>query len=103
MSLIQSKWAAGVMVIAGLVGFATAENAPTESAKDSYPLKTCVVSDEALGDMGDSVTIQYEGREIRFCCSSCEKPFRKDPAKYLKKLDEAAAATQPATQPSQDQ
>ncbi|MBU0679668.1 MAG: hypothetical protein KJ626_16320 [Verrucomicrobia bacterium] len=63
-----------------------------ESAKktDSYPLDTCVVSGEPLGSMGDYYVFQHEGREVRFCCSSCKRKFLKNPEKYLKKLDDAA-------------
>jgi hypothetical protein len=68
-------------------------------AKAAYPLDTCVVSDEKLdgGDMGAPVDFVYkeEGkpdRLVRFCCNSCIKKFKKDPAKYLKVLDDAAAA-----------
>ena len=78
-------------------GPAPATTAPT--TKPAYPLTTCVVSGEKLGEMGKPVVIQYEGREVQFCCSSCPKEFRKDPAKYLRKIDDAAkraAATQPA-------
>jgi YHS domain-containing protein len=71
--------------------------APT--TKPAYPLNTCVVSGEKLGEMGKPHVIQYEGREVQFCCPSCEKEFKKDPAKYLKKID-AAARKAPATQPS---
>lgn len=93
---------AACSLVAGLGVFAWAEtDVPVE---DSYPLSTCVVSGEKLGEMGDAVVVQHEGREVRFCCSGCEKPFYKNPEKYLKKLDEAeaekAAATQPSTQPS---
>jgi hypothetical protein len=71
-----------------------------DAKKDSkeYPLKTCVVSDEKLGgDMGDPYIFTYKdknnpndpGREVRLCCKSCLKDFNKEPAKYLKKLDDA--------------
>ncbi|MCX6945517.1 MAG: hypothetical protein NT173_12310 [Opitutales bacterium] len=30
-------------------------------------------------------------RLVRFCCKHCIKDFEKDPAKYLKKLDQAQA------------
>lgn len=62
-----------------------------EAAKDTYPLTTCVVSEEPLNSMGDPVIFQYEGREVRFCCKDCKKDFLKDPAKYLKMIDDAAA------------
>ncbi len=74
-------------------------DAPATQPVKPYPLATCVVSGEKIGEMGEGKTIVYEGREIRFCCPSCEKDFRKNPAKYLTKIDEAAAAA-PATQPS---
>jgi hypothetical protein len=54
-----------------------------------YPLKTCIVTDEKLGDMGDPYVFVHEGQEIKLCCKSCQKDFKKDPAKYLKKVTEA--------------
>ena len=66
-------------------------------AKADYPLKTCVVSDEAIGgSMGDGIDYVYKqdgkpDRLVRFCCKDCVKDFNKDPAKYLKEIDEAAA------------
>ena len=56
-----------------------------------YPLKTCLVSGEKLGEMGDPFVYEYQGREIKFCCKGCLKDFNKDPEKYIKKIDEAAA------------
>ena len=47
--------------------------------------------EEKLGGMGKPVVLNYEDREIKFCCPNCVASFKKDPAKYLKKLDEAAA------------
>jgi hypothetical protein len=66
-------------------------------AKAEYPLKTCVVSDEEIGgSMGEGIDFVYkqEGkpdRLVRFCCKDCRKDFDKEPAKYLKLIDEAAA------------
>ena len=56
-----------------------------------YTLKTCIVSDEKLGEMGKPFVFDYEGREIKLCCKSCQKDFKKDPAKYIKKLEQAEA------------
>ncbi len=55
-----------------------------------YPLDFCVVSDEKLGSMGKPYVINYEGREIKFCCDGCEEDFRKEPEKFLAKIDAAA-------------
>lgn len=54
-----------------------------------YPLKTCLVSGEELGKMGKPSRIVHEGQEILFCCGGCEKDFRKDTAKFMKKIEEA--------------
>lgn len=48
-----------------------------------YPLKTCVVSGEELGQMGKPHRIVHAGREVLFCCAGCEKDFNKDPHKYM--------------------
>ena len=56
-----------------------------------YTLKTCVVTDEKLGEMGDAYVYEYKDREIKFCCKSCLKDFKKDPAKYIKKIEAAEA------------
>jgi YHS domain-containing protein len=61
----------------------------SESRAKSYPLETCLVSGEKLGAMGDPIVINHEGQEIKFCCDSCVPKFKKDPAKYLHKLDRA--------------
>jgi YHS domain-containing protein len=73
---------------APLAGFA----ADKQTAKPKpYPLKTCVVTDEKLGEMGDAYVFVQDGREIKLCCKSCLKDFKKDPAKYIKKIEAAEA------------
>jgi len=54
-----------------------------------YTLKTCPVSDEKLGGMGDPYVFTYEGREIKLCCKDCKKDFDKNPKKFLKKIEDA--------------
>jgi hypothetical protein len=76
---------------------ATPDAAWLAQAKAAYPLKTCVVSDETIGgSMGEGIDYVYKqagqpDRLVRFCCKDCRKDFDKDPAKYLKLIDEAAA------------
>jgi hypothetical protein len=75
-----------------------ADKPVADSAKAAYPLTTCVVSgDKLVGDMGGPIDYVYTvkgqpDRLVRFCCKDCIKDFEKEPAKYLKKIDEAAAA-----------
>ena len=61
-----------------------------EKAKP-YPLQTCVVSGEKLGGMCKEYVFTHEGQEVKLCCKSCLKDFKKDPAKYMKKIQEAEA------------
>jgi YHS domain-containing protein len=64
-----------------------------DAAARPYPLDTCIVTDEKLDADPDmkSYTFVHQGQEIKLCCKSCKKKFDKDPAKYLKKLADAAA------------
>jgi len=71
-------------------------------AQADYPLATCVVSGDKLdGDMGAPFDYIYKedgkpDRLVRFCCKNCVKDFQQDPAKYLKMIDDAAAAKKKA-------
>ena len=61
-------------------------------------MDSCAVSGDKFdgGDMGKPQDYVYKqggqpDRLIRFCCKDCVKDFKKDPAQYLKILDDAAA------------
>lgn len=62
--------------------------------KPTYVLKTCPVTDEPLGSMGDPVMYVDHGsnRLIQLCCKGCLKTVKKDPAAALAKIDAAQAA-----------
>jgi hypothetical protein len=77
------------LAAAALFAPAFAADAPAAGAKP-YPLKTCIVSDEKLGEHGEPVTKVYEGQEVKFCCKSCIKKFEKDVSGNLKKIGEHA-------------
>jgi YHS domain-containing protein len=70
--------------------------ADTNSAAATPPkpdkLTTCPVSGEKLGEMGKPYVFVYQGQEVKLCCSGCKKDFDKDPAKYIKKIQDAAVA-----------
>lgn len=61
-----------------------------------YPLETCVVSGEPLIEEGKDIATNavYGNRLVRLCCGACERELRKDPAKYIAKLDKSAADAQ---------
>lgn len=64
-----------------------------------YPLDTCVVAGGKLGSMGKPVKLEHEGREVVFCCASCEPKFKADPGKYIAKIDAAVVENQAGSYP----
>ncbi|MEP0775057.1 MAG: hypothetical protein HRF46_11920 [Acidobacteriota bacterium] len=59
-------------------------------ARDGVALEniqtSCPVSGEALGGHGEATSVSYKGRTVKLCCAACEKPFVREPEKYLDKL-----------------
>ena len=60
-----------------------------------YPLETCIVSGEKLGDMGEPVVLVEGDQEILLCCKSCKKDFEKDKKANLAKVDDAWKKVKP--------
>ncbi len=61
-------------------------SASASTSVKPYPLKTCIVTGNELGSMGDPITEVYQGQQVKFCCKACIAKFHKDQAKYLAKL-----------------
>ena len=55
----------------------------------AYPLAKCLVTDDKLGEHGKPHVFTYKQQQIKLCCKSCRKEFKKDPPKYLRKLSAA--------------
>ena len=85
-------------------GDASAAKKPTPAeatliakARAEYPLKTCLVSDEPLGSMGEAAPYIHRvsgqpDRVVFVCCDGCIDDFKANPAKFLAKVDAAAKA-----------
>jgi hypothetical protein len=87
---------AAILVASFLVPLSgRADDKKTEKLKP-YTLKTCVVSGDKLGEMGDPFVYKYKDREIKFCCKGCVKDFNKDPNKYIKLIEQAEAKAKKA-------
>ena len=73
-----------VALAAPLAGFAADKPKP-------YTLDKCIVSDEKLGadPAMKPYVFTHEGREIKLCCKSCLKDFKKDSAKFVTKIEAA--------------
>lgn len=39
------------------------------------------------GNIDKNVYVDYKGQRIYFCCAGCDAEFKKDPEKYLKKME----------------
>lgn len=68
-------------------------------AKAGKPQTVCPVMG---GKIDKAVYTDHAGKRVYFCCEGCEAPFRKDPAKYLKKLEASGVVLEdaPAREPA---
>jgi YHS domain-containing protein len=48
------------------------------------------------GKIDKKVYADYQGKRVYFCCSSCREDFKKDPEKYIKKLEDQGVAIEKA-------
>ncbi|MBK7403466.1 MAG: hypothetical protein IPJ41_02235 [Phycisphaerales bacterium] len=89
--------ALGVLCLATSTGLAQHEPTkkpaaakPIEAVKEviPYTAKTCPISGEELGSMGEPIVREYDGREVRFCCKKCIAKFEADKEAGFKKLDD---------------
>jgi hypothetical protein len=88
MKTITATLLIAAFAAAPLAGFAAEKK---DGKAKPYPLDTCVVSGEKLGGMGKEYVFTQDGQEVKLCCKSCLKDFKKEPAKYIKKIEEAQA------------
>jgi hypothetical protein len=89
---------ASLLLTAGALSAAAAKTDAEiiAAARPGYPLKTCLVSNEPLGSMGEASGYIYRAkgqpdRVVFFCCEGCGDDFKANPAKFLAKVDAAAA------------
>ena len=100
---------AGVLLLLGTTSAAIQDHghgagqaqkaAPTEAAKsdfagDPYLLDTDPVTGKKLGAIETQPIVDHEGRELLFANEENVAMFKKDPAKYLKAVDEKMIAEQ---------
>jgi YHS domain-containing protein len=61
-------------------------------AADPKPQTACPV---LAGNIDKNVYADYKGKRIYFCCKGCDTEFKKDPEKYMKKLQEEGVTLEP--------
>lgn len=99
MKPLFSTRAAAAIALVILSSVVTGATAVPSSDPAAYPLDTCIVSEERLGEHGDPVVKKYDGREIRFCCAMCVGDFEESSASYLQKLNAEIIRTQGPSYP----
>lgn len=52
--------------------------------------KICPVTGDKINEK-TKATYEYKGKIYNFCCPACVGTFKKDPAKYIKKIEEEKA------------
>ena len=83
---------AGIFAFAGLgISFAQETKADAQASVQALDSgnKICPVSGEKIDEKS---TYEYQGKIYNFCCSSCIEDFKKDPEKYIKKVEEELKA-----------
>jgi YHS domain-containing protein len=86
------KQLASLLVACCLLVSAGAFAADAKKADDKKP-KAVNVNCPVTGEKVDPevATTTYKGKTVGFCCADCIKDFNKEPAKYMKKVDEDVA------------
>jgi YHS domain-containing protein len=72
----------------GPAGTVLAQKAPGKAqteAQTKTPTQT--VCPVLAGKVNKDIYVDYKGHRIYFCCEGCDKEFKKDPEKYMKKLE----------------
>jgi len=94
MNKIKSTFVAAALLGAGTFAFVGCQSngnhthsnhAHGSAAAKPYPLDNCLVTDENLDDQ--PYTLVHQGQEVKLCCKGCLEDFKKEPAKYLSKLN----------------
>jgi len=97
--VILGGLAIGAVLVAGCGRKETAVTASHEGggtaavAPAAKPQTTCPVMGGAINR---SIHADYEGKRVYFCCNACVSTFKADPAKYIKKLEDAGVTIEKA-------
>ena len=70
------------------------DQAAADAQRESYPMTDCVVAQHSIEDGEDPTEVVVGGRLIRLCCPSCLEELVRNPAEYVKMVDEARAAAE---------
>jgi YHS domain-containing protein len=52
------------------------------------------------GKIDKKVYVDYQGKRIYFCCQGCDAAFKKDPEKFMKKIQEQGITLEKSPEPN---
>ena len=88
LALILTVFAVGSLWATDARAAAEAKPAPQATVQTKCPV--------LAGDINKEVYADYKGKRIYFCCAGCDKEFKNDPEKYMKRLKEQGVTLEPA-------
>lgn len=89
--MIMVLFVAALVLGVSQVSFAQTPEMPSQSAAVDAGNKICPVSGEKI-DEKMKATYEYNGKIYNFCCPACIEEFKKDPDKYIQKVEEELQA-----------
>ncbi len=67
--------------------------APADTAKTAQPAAAAITLQTTCPVMGGAIDksqyVDHDGKRVYICCKGCAAPLKKDPATYIKKLEDA--------------
>jgi YHS domain-containing protein len=95
--------ASAVLVLAGIGIARGQETLPIGKAAEGQVVKKQTICPVMGGQVNTNIYVDASGKRVYFCCPACPPKFKKDPAKYIAKLekdgitlDKAPATDSPA-------
>ena len=83
-----------------------AEEKPTTAPAQEQPVTTAAGVAQTVcplmgGKINKNIFTDYQGKRVYFCCADCVDTFKKDPAKYIKQMEDKGIVLDkaPATAP----
>ena len=78
----------GLIAVTALLG--------TVALADKEPLQPQTKCPVMGGAINTNLYVDADGKRVYFCCKSCPAEFKKDPAKYIGKLEKEGVALEKA-------
>ena len=57
----------------------------SDTASAEKPQTICPIMG---GKINKALFADHDGKRVYFCCAGCQEPFKKDPAKYIKQMED---------------